>query len=223
MDFGKAFSYPFEDQDWIKKLGIAGLLLIIPIFGALVVAGWALEITRRVIHREVQLLPEWSNIGDHFMKGLQVWVIGFVYSLPIILVSACQQGAVIFMQEGSDETLTTVLGILSACFACVMILYGLVIGVVLPAAIGRFAATGQMNSAFKFGEVIAMVRKAPSAYLMVLLGSIVASLIGSLGVILCVIGVLFTYAYAMIINAHLWGQAYNVTTDFQSPMGTTVS
>lgn len=57
-----------------------------------------------------------------------------------------------------------------------------------------------------------MVRAAPSAYLIVLLGSIVAGLVGSLGIILCVIGVVFTYAYAMVVNAHLWGQAYNVAT-----------
>ncbi len=51
MDFGKAFTYAFEDQDWLKKLGIGGLLLLIPIFGILAVMGWTVEITRRVIHR----------------------------------------------------------------------------------------------------------------------------------------------------------------------------
>jgi hypothetical protein len=45
--------------------------------------------------------------------------------------------------------------------------------------------------------------------LIVLLGSIVAGFVGSAGVILCVIGVLFTYAYAMLVQSHLWGQAYN--------------
>lgn len=220
MEFGKAFSFPFEDQDWIKKLGIAGLLLIIPILGTLVVAGWALEVTRRVIQRDSQPLPDWSNFGDYIMKGLQMWVIGFVYSLPIILVSACQQGALVFMQDGSntDQTMVTALAVLSACFACVMIVYGIFIGFFLPAAFGRFAATGQMGAAFRFGEVFALVKAAPAAYLMVLLGSIVAGLVGSLGIILCVVGVLFTYAYAMVVNAHLWGQAYNVASSGQSAM-----
>ncbi len=214
MEFGKAFSFPFEDQDWIKKLGIAGLLLLVPILGTLVVAGWAIEVTRRVILRDPQPMPDWSNFGDYIMKGLQMWVIGFVYSLPLILVSACSQGATFFMQDSStsDQTMMTALAVLTACFACVTILYGIFIGFIIPAAFARFAVTGQMGAAFRFGEVLALVRAAPAAYLIVLLGSIVASLVGSLGIILCVIGVVFTYAYAMVINAHLWGQAYRIAS-----------
>jgi hypothetical protein len=51
MDFGKAFTYVFEDADWVKKLGIAGLLNIIPILGTILVSGWALNTTRYVIRR----------------------------------------------------------------------------------------------------------------------------------------------------------------------------
>jgi hypothetical protein len=79
---------------------------------------------------------------------------------------------------------------------------------VLPAAIGNFAATGQLGAAFRFNEVFGLVRAAPGAYFMVFLGSIVASIIAGLGLIACIIGVLFTAAYAYMINAHLWGQAY---------------
>jgi hypothetical protein len=213
MEFGRAFTFAFEDQDWVKKLGIAGLLLIIPILGILVVAGWALEVTRRVIHREAELLPDWGNFGDYLVKGLMLWVVGFVYSLPVVLVSACQQGAMIYMQDSSaDETMVTAITVLSICFSCIIFLYSIFIGFVLPAAFAKLAVTGQIGAAFRFGEVFGMVRAAPSAYLIVLLGSIVAGLVGSLGIILCVIGVVFTYAYAMVVNAHLWGQAYNVAT-----------
>jgi hypothetical protein len=218
MEFGKAFSFAFEDQEWVKKIGIAGLLLIIPILGALVVAGWGLEVTRRVIQRDPNPLPDWNDFGGYFMKGLQLWVIGLVYSLPIILISVCQQAGTIMMQDSSDDTLLTVITILTVCFSCVTLVYSIFIGLVLPAAFGKFAATGQMGSAFRFGEVIAMVRSAPSAYLIALLGSIVAGIVGSLGLILCIIGALFTYAYAIVINAHLWGQAYNVANPGQAPL-----
>jgi hypothetical protein len=66
-----------------------------------------------------------------------------------------------------------------------------------------------MSAGFRFGEVFGMVRAVPVAYLMALLGGFVASIIASLGVILCVIGILFTAVYAYTINAHLYGQAYN--------------
>jgi hypothetical protein len=210
MDFGKAFTFAFDDADWVKKLGIAGLLMIIPIVGWLAVGGWAIEVTRRIIHREPQLLPEWNNFGDFLMKGLMVFVIGFVYSLPTLLISGCQQGVVLALQNNNNDNLAIVVTILAACFGLVSLVYGIFLGFVLPAAYGNYAATGQLGAAFRFGDVFRLVRSAPTAYLIVLLGSILAGLISAAGLIVCFIGVLFTAAYAMLIQAHLWGQAYNV-------------
>ena len=211
MEFGKAFSFAFEDKDWIKKLGIGALLMIIPFIGWLVVAGWGIEITKRVIQHDPQPLPDWSDFGGYLVKGLQVFVIGLVYSLPIILVNICQQGVTLFGQQGdtTDETILMAVTVFAVCFGCVSFIYSIFLGFILPAALGNFAATGQMGAGFRFGEVFGLVRAAPVAYLLALLGGFVASLIASLGVILCVIGILFTAVYAYTINAHLFGQAYN--------------
>ncbi len=213
MEFGKAFTFAFEDQDWIKKLLIGAVILLIPIIGIFVVMGWMLEIIRRVIVHDPQPLPDWSDFGGYLMRGFQAWLVGLVYALPMILINVCIQGATVAMQQnGGDDTMTAAVTVLSVCLSCVVIIYSLFLGVVLPAALGIFAATGQLGAAFRIGEVFGLVRAAPSAYLMVLLGSILAGLIASLGVILCVIGVLFTSALAYVIMAHLYGQAYNVAT-----------
>lgn len=208
MEFGKAFSYVFEDQDWLKKVGIAALIFLIPLVGQIIVGGWALEITRRVIRRDPAPLPDWTDFGDYVMKGLQVFVIGFAYSLPIILVSICQQAVnFVGMDSGDDAVMTGVL-VVVICLSCVIFLYGIFMGLVLPAALGNFAAKGEFGAAFRFGEVFGLVRAAPVAYLLVLLGSFVSGLIAMLGLIACIIGILATLAYAMAINAHLQGQAY---------------
>jgi hypothetical protein len=211
MEFGKAFSFAFEDPDWLKKLGIGALLMIIPFIGWLVVAGWGIEITKRVIQHDPQPLPDWSDFGGYLVKGLQVFVIGLVYSLPIILVNICQQGVTLFGQQGdtTDQNILMAVTVLAVCFGCVSFIYSIFLGFILPAALGNFAATGQLGAGFRFGEVFGLVRAAPVAYLLALLGGFVASLIASLGIILCVIGILFTAVYAYTINAHLYGQAYN--------------
>lgn len=212
MEFGRAFTFAFDDKDWIKKIGIAGLLLIVPILGGLVVMGWALEITRRVIHRESEVLPDWNNFGDYIIKGFMVGVIGFVYTLPIILFEVCLLGGIGAVFGKSDDPNLSAVSVVMYSVICIAIVYVLLALFVLPAAWARFAVTGQLGSAFRFSEVIALVRAAPSAYLIVLLGSIVAGLIADLGAILCIIGFLFTQAYAMVAMAHLWGQAYNVAS-----------
>lgn len=219
MDFGKAFTFPFEDRDWIKKLGIAGgialvslvlSVVLIGLAGFVLLGGWMIELTRRVINREPNPLPEWNDFGGYFMKGLQAFAVGLVYSLPAILLSACVNVLPLAMQDGSaDETMATALSVVLACVGCLSFLYSIFLGLVLPAALGRLAASGQVAPAFRFGEVIGMVRNNIGAYVMVLIGGFLASIIASLGIIACGIGVAFTMAYAMAINGHLYGQAYN--------------
>ena len=99
MDIGKSFGYAFEDDQWIPKILIAAAILlggivlgifVIPAFlAAFLLSGYGVEITRRVINGNPQVLPEWDNWGDLIIDGLKVWVIGIVYALPMILVSMC--------------------------------------------------------------------------------------------------------------------------------------
>ena len=95
VDYGKAFTFPQEDPAWIKKVAIAGVIMLvafIPVVGwliGLLLTGYSLEITRRVIAGEQPILPEWTDFGALLKKGLFVLVVGLVYALPLIVVGAC--------------------------------------------------------------------------------------------------------------------------------------
>ncbi|MGA2112043.1 MAG: DUF4013 domain-containing protein [Anaerolineales bacterium] len=213
MQFGLAFSYPFQDKEWIKKVGIAALVSIIPIAGQIIVLGWGLEITRRVIRKDPVPLPDWSDFGGHVVRGIQGFVIGLVYALPLILLVICQNVLTfgvraISSSSNGSAAFSAMTGAVSVCFGCVTFLYSLAMTLVLPAAFGSFAASDQIGTAFRFSEVFGLVRSVPSVFLLTLLGTIVAGVIGGLGVIVCVIGVFVTYAYALAVDGHLWGQAY---------------
>jgi hypothetical protein len=213
MEFGLAFTYPFQDQDWLKKIGIAGLLMIVPIVGQIIVLGWALEIVRRVIRRDPNPLPEWSDFGRYLMDGLMLFVVVFVYSLPLTIVSGVGQVIPYIATQGSDEeTMVTIITVVSVCIGCFSLIYGIILGLLLPAVGGNFAVKGKLGAAFAIGEIINLIKAAPGAYAFCLLGSLVAGIVSGLGVIACCIGVLFTAAYSMTVQAHLWGQAYNVAT-----------
>ena len=214
MEFGKAFSYVFEDQDWIKKVGIAGLIMLIPILGQIVVGGWGLEITKRVIRRDPEPLPDWSDFGGYLVKGLQVFVVGLAYALPIILVAICSNVLVFFVDEsgGGSDMLETISIVVSVCISCFSMLYGIFLGFMVPAALGNFAAKEEFGAAFRFSEVFGLVRAAPVAYLLVLVGGFVSGLVAMLGLVACIIGIIITAPYASAINAHLQGQAYNEAT-----------
>jgi hypothetical protein len=129
-----------------------------------------------------------------------------VYAIPLIIFYV--PIIVLTTMAGQSDTIDTVITIAGLCCGGLMLLYGLLLLVVLPAAMGNYLATDLMGAAFRFGEVFGLLRAAPGAYLMVLLGGLVAGFIGSLGSIACLIGVLATAAYASAVMGHLYGQAY---------------
>ncbi len=215
MDIGSSFTYPMEDQDWLKKILIGAVLGLIPIVGGFLQMGYAVEAIKRTIDGVPTPLPEWDDWGGKLVKGLVYWVISFVYVLPLILIAACVSvggAALSSAVNGDSDTAGLIFALVQACFGCLALIYGLAVGLVLPAAIGRYAATGEFGAAFQFGEVFSMVRHNIGTYVIVLVMTFVAGLVASLGIIACFIGVLVTGFYAQLIIAYLYGSAYNVAT-----------
>ena len=214
MDIGKAFTFVFEDDDWVVKvliamgIVVAGIVLswlVIPaVLAALLLSGYSLEITRRVIRGDATVLPAWEDWGQLLIDGLQVAVIGIVYALPIFLVSFCLGAPLQWMAEGS-EAASAFFGLALGCFN---FFWAVILSLTLPAALGRFAAEGELASAFHFGEVIAMVRDNLTTYVITAVMVWVTGFVAGLGALFCFIGVFFTIVYAELVNGHLYGQAY---------------
>jgi hypothetical protein len=209
MNFGLAFSFPFQDKDWFKKLAIPALVSLIPIVGQLFILGWSLEVTRRVIRHDPVPLPD-MDLGENLSKGFLAWVIGLIYAIPLIVIII--PFSVLSAAAGNDVNSAGGYVFVSLCFSVLAFLYGLLMAFVLPAAYGNFVDKNQFGAAFNFSEVFGLLKSAPGAYLITIVGALLAGLLSSLGVILCVVGVLLTAVYAMAVAGHLYGQAYNEAT-----------
>jgi Protein of unknown function (DUF4013) len=214
MQFGRAFSFVFEDPDWLKKVGIAALVSLIPLVGQIFLIGWGIEVMRRVIAREAVPLPDWNDFSGHLLRGLKAAVVYLVYSLPMILFGFCMwagmMGSTLLLagDNSNGEAATIAVAVVASAVGCLMLIYGLLMAFLLPAGLARMATTGNLGDAFRIGEVFKLVRAAPGPYVLAILGSILAGIIGSLGSIACGIGAVFTGAYAGAITGHLYGQAY---------------
>ena len=84
-------------------------------------------------------------------------------------------------------------------------LYTLLLGL-LTAAIWSQYLEGGFTSAFDFRAIFRRALMRPGMTVMVWLMAIVAGIIGALGVIVVVIGLLFTLPYAFAVIANLYGQ-----------------
>jgi hypothetical protein len=209
MDFGKAFSFPFEDPDWVKKILLAALISLIPIIGQIYLVGWTLEVARRVIRQYTRLLPD-VEFSESLILGFKSFVISFVYSLPAIILATPIWLVPVIASSGNDSNAMAALAtIVAGCCGGLIAIYGILLILLIPAAQGSFLATGEMSAAFHLKEILALFRAAPGAYLLAVLGQLIAGIITPIGGIACGVGAAITAAYSLLMVAHLYGQAYN--------------
>ena len=228
MDAEKSFTFPFEDKEWITKLGLGAIISMIPILN-FAWSGYLVGIIRNIMDHAPQPLPTWDDLDKKFSEGLILFVAGVVYALPILILFALPLGftAVSGLVSGNStmqdigRTMTETGAVLFFCLLCVMIFYGIALSIIYPVILVMFAREGTFASCFKLNEAIAMISKNPAAFLTAWGLSLAASLGGGLiigfvnlvvGFVPCIgwiVGLvlsLFSGIYITAVYAHLFGQ-----------------
>jgi hypothetical protein len=191
----------FDDEDWLKKIGIGGVVTLIPIVN-FAAAGYMVQLVRNVRDGRALPLPEWDEFGKYFMDGLWLFLIGLVWAIPIILLACLQGVGTAILAENSEEAV----GIISMCVGCLNMLWGLVIAIAWPAILIRFAEIGQFSAGLQFSEIFGIIGSNVGSYIVVVLLMLVAGFVAMFGVILCIIGVIFTQFWAYLVTGNLIGQ-----------------
>lgn len=221
IDIGRAIQHPFQDQNWLSKLGIGALINIVPILN-FAGTGYMVEHANNVKHGPDVPMPKWDNLGNLFMQGLKLVVVFFIYALPIFALSCILMftaGGIAAVTQNSDEINSAAgagIGIVSLALGCLSIVYAVFILYVYPAIFIQFARTKDIAACLRLGEIFAIARKNSGDYIMiflVLIGiSLVFSIISSVLAItivgLCLLiplGLLAT-PYLNVVIAHLCGQ-----------------
>jgi len=220
MEIGKAFGFVTEDEQWITKVLIGGLIQFVPLLGTIAILGYSYRVAQNVARGNPRPLPAWGEFGDFLGRGFFALVIQIVYLLPLIVL----YGVFLFLTVAGaaaaedSEAVAGVLGLLSLCLIPLQLVVALVCVFASLAAIMRYLATDSLGEAFKFGEVIATLRNHIGSFLMILAVGILAGLAAGLGVIACGIGVLFTGFYAQCVIGHVIGQAMQRIFPPQQPV-----
>ena len=229
MDIGKSFSYPFEDNKWLSKLIIGALVSIVPILN-FAWAGYLIDLLKNVINKAAEPLPEWTDFGGKFMKGLLIWVAGLIYALPVICLSTIffTTAGISMGSIAEGNTADTVMNSFGAIFSgvgifltCLIVLYGLLLSFFYPAMLIHFSRSETFGSLFQIGSIIKVATSKLSPYLTAWLIGIVAAVVVGLvvGLVSAVVGIIpcigwlvawvlsgLTTVYISVIWAHLFGQ-----------------
>jgi hypothetical protein len=204
----------FDDERWVAKLAIGGLLLIgATIFSPILIGlallcplgGYMIQTLRNVQDRQPQPLPEWSHFGSLFAEGLKVFVIGLIYHLPAFIFF-CLLSGVLAAAPTVDADVAQGVNLLFLSLICIASVFVLVANFLLPAGLIHYAQSNRFRAAFQFGQIFSFISGRLGDYIITVLLGLVAQSIAGIGVMLCGIGIFFTTFWSFLVMASLYGQ-----------------
>ena len=206
VDIGRAITYVFQDPQWLKKVLIGGLLFFIPIIGWLIIGGYWLRVIRQVAQGQDVPLPEWNDFGGDLVRGLKGFVVGVVWSLPVIVLAFCT-GVLGAVGDGTgSDAVRAMAAVLALVGNCLSFLLSLIIGFFQPLFYSRLAMSEQIGDGLAFGDIFGEVQGRFVDLLVVLIVAFVIGLVASFGLLLCLIGIVFTSFLGYVMTCHLYGQ-----------------
>ena len=210
-DLGKAFSFPFKDPAWVSKFVIAGIFLILCLFGIgiPVIVGYLLQVTQRVMRREETLLPAWTDIGVKFVLGFKYCVVYMLYLLPVFLLILPLIGIAAASElSDSPEIVGIIATVYMFAFTLLVIPYSLVLTAIAPIIAYRYAERERMGDALDLGRIFRDFRLNWQNTLIVALIVVGVESFAFIGFIFFLIGIIFTVFYAYLVSATMHGLLY---------------
>jgi hypothetical protein len=215
MDIAKSFTFMFEDPEWLRKLGIGFLVVLlgalfsvvlIGLVPLIMVLGYTLDVTRNVMDGRANPLPEWNDWQGFLGRGLKLAGVLVVWSLPLILISIPLGFSAALAGNGSQGNFAAVMATLfSLCGICLALAWGLAFLVFTPAIYVRLARTNRFSSGFEFAKLWAFTRENISNVIVAILLIIVAGLVSGFASIF-VVTIPLVMLWKMLVEAHLYGQ-----------------
>lgn len=223
MDIGKALTFITEDERYLEKLGIGVALLLISavasiafigILGGFILAGYSVRLLKNVRDGMEKPLPEWDQWSDDLVRGFKLAVVGFVWALPIIVLSI-PLGLGASLMDNHSNAAGAVGGIITFGATCLMALYGVFMAVMIPGYTIAFAKDESIRSGLQITEITQWtLQNIGQVVIASLVGWAAGAVFGILGMIggliLCVVGLVVTLPLAGLVTTlfqhHLYGQ-----------------
>ena len=200
------FVWPVRDPEWVTKILVIGLILLIPIAGAINGIGWMLATLDRLRAGEERMAP--ANLS-HLRRGVRLFVVQLGYGIAIAIIAGAfyLPGLIVATAEGNDKNASP------AAIAAALALFAVSFGVATIGGLAVYFAqpafvleTDRRGIAGGF-DLRAVWRRSRANLTYTLIAGLMlfaAGFIGSIGSILCFVGVVFTSAYALAVQAWIF-------------------
>ena len=185
VDFGRAFGFVFQDKGWFGKMILFVLIGCVPILN-FACLGYLVELAQRTCSGQDTPLPD-IKLGEQFGNGFMFFLAFLIFGIMISIIIIPIMIISIFL--------------LPLAFIVMLFMIAYMIS-----ATGIAAAENNPWVIFSISRCMSATTKNFGQVILVALMSLVLGFIAQAGVILFIVGLIFTIPYSMFVNWHYTGQ-----------------
>ncbi|MBW6517176.1 MAG: DUF4013 domain-containing protein [ANME-2 cluster archaeon] len=208
MDIVETVKFPANDNEWLKKIVIGGLIMLIPIVN-FIAFGYSIKTVRGGIDGK-SVLPEWDDWGNLFVKGLIVVIVVIIYMLiPLAVMFLSIGGGVLSLITSGDVTAASIGAIIGGSLISVFLMF--IVCLLLPMALSMYAKEDSISAAFRIGELFSRIRSVIGEYIIALIVIYALMFIVSIIAFVPFIGwvvMIFAHFYVALVAANMFGKVY---------------
>lgn len=202
LDIGVVLQGPTQDQDWLKKCALMGLLtfalMLVPLVGAVVgslnLMGWMRRYAEGRLRGETQI-PEvgLGYIGAGWgMFLMYLPMVGLLVLLFGLMAGAVAVGAVLKIEA--------VVALATLGFTIATVPVTLWLAVFSGAMLYLFLVDGERWASIRFGAQWRLAGRLGTDYLLFWIAMLLAGVIAQLGLIACFVGLVVTMPYSYLMQ-----------------------
>ena len=213
FDFGRCFSFVFDDPAWVRKILLGGVFYLLGflIVGWFFLLGYGARLTRNVIAGVPRPLPEWDDLGEYFGEGIKLFLVAFLYALPFLVLGIAVAIPMGMLSNFTrDQDMSNIAGGLVGCVWCLFAPIVLIVSLWVPAALLRVIATQDFGAGFQFGAIWRFLKGNAGNYLLAVVVHLVAGFLAQFGVILLCVGVIFTAFWSFCVSMYAFAESWRL-------------
>lgn len=205
-NLGDAFSWASHDPNWISKVLLMGLIGLIPIVGALQLAGWTLAALDNLRAGRHEVPPAGFRYAS---RGVWLFLAGLIYAVVLAIVFYGGFFAVFFAAVPPSPRAPNADGSSPAPFLFFPLMFGymgffglvfLGIFLLVPLII-EFTDRRGLGGAFNVAGFIRAIRANPKESFAAGGLALITYFISGIGSYLCYVGIIFTMPYSLTVLA----------------------
>lgn len=210
MEYGRSYTYVFDNPNWGRNLLLGSVTFLIPVVGPIVWWGYLCEVIESLVRDAEAPWPDYTfdRFVEYLKRGIWPFIAAMIVGIatvPVMWIGQVLNVAGIALVEKSAALTVALVGL----GMLIMFVGQAAVNLAMIPMVLKAGLTGSLDSVFSWSFIKEFIRNTlwqmVAVYFFI---AITGMLVGSVGLLLCCVGILPAMVLVSYAQFHLYYQLY---------------